>query len=154
MTEIRMQTDISAVHLKTNEHATDIAPLQGVACKQAHAACGGVWGEGWRRLVPSVGGRVRIEWIYDANAATKFATLHKKAGSCSKSNKFLLLFRYLRSPIGRFCIIHSTKHRSGIRAALALCQTAKIRCRAHQARQTISFACSRAIFCRTKGNEK
>ena len=33
-----------------------IAPLQGVACKQAHAACGGVWGEGWRRLVPSARG--------------------------------------------------------------------------------------------------
>ena len=56
-------------------------------------------GEGWRRLVPSAGGRARIQWVYDTNAATKFATLHKKAGICSKSNKFLLLSRYLRCPI-------------------------------------------------------
>jgi hypothetical protein len=28
MTEIRMQTDISAVNLKTNELTTDIAPLR------------------------------------------------------------------------------------------------------------------------------
>ncbi|MBQ5793297.1 MAG: hypothetical protein IIW17_04695, partial [Clostridia bacterium] len=40
-----------------------------------------------------------IEWVYDANAATKFATLHKKAGICSKSNKFLLFSRYFRSPM-------------------------------------------------------
>ncbi|MBO5756721.1 MAG: hypothetical protein J6S28_03390, partial [Clostridia bacterium] len=61
-------------------------------------------GEGWRRLVPSAGGRARIEWIYDANAATKFAALHKKAGICSKSNKFLLFSRYFRIPIARrFC---------------------------------------------------
>ncbi|MBO5758253.1 MAG: hypothetical protein J6S28_11215, partial [Clostridia bacterium] len=57
-------------------------------------------GEGWRRLVPSAGGRARIERIYDTNAATKFATLHKKAGICSKSNKILLFFCYFRSPMG------------------------------------------------------
>ena len=37
-----------------------IAPLQGVARKRAHAAYGGVWGDSWRRLVPSAGGRARI----------------------------------------------------------------------------------------------
>ena len=57
-------------------------------------------GECQRCLAPSAGGRARIEWVYDTNAATKFATLHKKAGTCSKSNKFLLFSRYLRSPIG------------------------------------------------------
>ena len=56
-------------------------------------------GEGQRCLAPSAGGRARIEWVYDTNAATKFATLHKKAGICSKSNKFLLFPRYFRSPI-------------------------------------------------------
>ena len=56
-------------------------------------------GECQRCLAPSAGGRARIEWVYDTNAATKFATLHKKAGICSKSNKFLLFPRYFRSPI-------------------------------------------------------
>ena len=51
-----MQTDISAVNLKTNELTTDIAPLQGVACKQAHAACGGVWGQAGAGLFQAQGG--------------------------------------------------------------------------------------------------
>ena len=59
-------------------------------------------GKGWRRLVPSAGGRARIEWVYDTNAATKFATLHKKAGICSKSNKFLLFSCYFRIPMSVF----------------------------------------------------
>ena len=56
-------------------------------------------GEGQRCLAPSAGGRARIEWVYDTNAATRFATLQKKAGICSKSNKFLLFSRYFRSPM-------------------------------------------------------
>ena len=28
-----------------------------------------------RRLVPSAGGRARIEWVYDADAVTKLATV-------------------------------------------------------------------------------
>ncbi|MBQ5362778.1 MAG: hypothetical protein IIU63_05460, partial [Clostridia bacterium] len=49
---------------------------------------------------------VRIEWVYDTNAATNFTTLHKKAGSCSKSNKFLLFSRYFRSLIGKLFLFY------------------------------------------------
>ncbi|MBQ1232915.1 MAG: hypothetical protein IIX86_05225, partial [Clostridia bacterium] len=47
-----------------------------------------------------------IEWVYDTNAATNFTTLHKKAGSCSKSNKFLLFSRYFRSLIGKLFLFY------------------------------------------------